>query len=115
MKFGFVILLLAIFLPNVSEPSMHGSHTTYKKNELFKAQNTIAWSTPSGVRGFFYKSGLAVDADGAFRAYHLTDRLGLDSLCHAGHTGSWWALVTDNGKASGRPVVQRKSDPASGY
>src|SRR5712664_1570845 len=115
MKFGMVILLLSIFLPNVSEPSIHRSHTTCKKNELFKARNTIAWSTPSGVRGFFYKSGLAVDADGAFRAYHPSDRLGLDSLGHAGHRGNWWALVTDSGKTSGRPFVQRKSDPAPGY
>lgn len=115
MKFGLVILLLAIFLPTVSEPSMHGSHSTCKKNALFKARNTIAWSTPSGPRGFFYKSGLAVDADGAFRAYHPTDRLGLDSLGHAGHRGNWWALVTDNGKTSGRPVLQRKWDPAPGY
>src|SRR6266850_6251759 len=103
MKFGLVILLLLILLPNVSEPTMPGSHTTCKKNELFKAQNTIAWSTPSRVRGFFYKSGWAVDADGAFRAYHPTDRLGLDSLGHAGHRGNWWALVTDNGKTDGRP------------
>src|SRR5882762_2201728 len=115
MKFGLVILLLAIFLPNISEPLRHGSPATCKKDELFKARNTIAWSAPFGVRGFFYKSGLAVDTDGAFRAYHPTDRLGLDSLGHAGHRGNWWALVTDNGKTSGRPVVQRKADPAPGF
>jgi len=58
---------------------------------------------------------MAIDADGAFRAYHPDDRHGLDSLAHAGHPGDWWALVTDNGKSSGRPVVQGKSDPAPGY
>ena len=79
------------------------------------AQNVVAWSTPSNAQGFFYKSGLAIDADGAFRAYHPDDRLGLDSLAHAGHQGNWWALVTDTGKPGGRPVVQRKSDPAPGY
>lgn len=112
---GLVILLIALFLPNALEPSMPGSPAACKKSELFKTQNTVAWATPSRVRGFFYKSGMAIDADGAFRAYHPNDRLGLDSLAHAGHNGNWWALVTENGKTSGRPIVQRKSDPAPGY
>jgi hypothetical protein len=115
MKFGLVTLLLVFFLQNVSQPSTSGSRATCKKSKLFKAQHIVAWSAPSRARGFFYKSGLAIDADGAFRAYHRNDRLGLDSLAHAGHRGDWWALVTDNGKASGRPVVQGKSDPAPGY
>src|SRR5216683_5245600 len=115
MKFGVMTILIAFFLSSASEPSASGSRATCKKNKLFKAQQIVAWSTPSRVRGFFYKSGLAVDADGAFRAYHPSDRLGLDSLGHAGHRGNWWALVTDSGKTSGRPFVQRKSDPAPGY
>ena len=49
-----------------------------------------------------------------FRACHPRDRLGLDSLVHAGRRGNWWALVTD-GKPSGHPVVQGRSDPAPGY
>jgi len=84
------------------------------KTQLFTVQDTVFWSTPSGVSAFFYTSGLAIDADGAFRAYHPDD-LGLDSLAHAGHPGSWWALVTDNGSPSGRPVVQGSSDPAPGF
>jgi len=115
MKFRLAIFLIAILLPGVSEPSSRNSRGTCKKRKLFTAQNIVAWSAPSRVRTFFYKSGLAIDADGAFRAYHPNDRLGLDSLNHAGHPGNWWALVTDNGKKSGRPVVQGKSDPAPGY
>jgi len=115
MKFGLMTIVIAFFLSSVSEPSASSSRATCKKNKLFKAQQIVAWSTPSRVRGFFYKSILAIDADGAFRAYHPSDRLGLDSLAHAGHRGDWWALVTDNGKTSGRPVVQGKSDPAPGY
>lgn len=42
-------------------------------------------------------------------------RVGLDSLSHAGHDGQWWALVTENEKPSGRPVVQLESDPAPGF
>jgi hypothetical protein len=58
---------------------------------------------------------MAVDADGAFRAYHPNNRIGLDSIEHAGHPGNWWALATDTGSPSGRPVVQGKDDPAPGY
>lgn len=115
MNFGLVMLLFAAFLPFVSEPSTPSSRATCNKHKLFTAQNIVVWSTPPHAKSFFYKSGLAIDADGAFRAYHPNDRAGLDSLAHAGHRGNWWALVTDNGKTSGRPVLQGKSDPAPGY
>jgi hypothetical protein len=36
-------------------------------------------------------------------------------LNHAGHEGNWWALVTDNEKRTGHPVVQLPSDPAPGF
>ena len=58
---------------------------------------------------------MAIDADGAYRAYHPNNRLGLDSIEHGGQPGNWWALATDTGKPSGRPVIQRESDPAPGY
>lgn len=64
---------------------------------------------------FVYRAGLAVDADGAYRAYHPDNRLGFDSIEHAGHPGNWWALATDTGTPKGRPVVQGKDDPAPGY
>ena len=75
----------------------------------------MVWSTAVRGHAIFYKSGLAVDADGAFRAYHPSDRPGLDSLAHAGHPGNWWALVTDNDKRNGRPILQGQSDPAPGF
>jgi Fungal chitosanase of glycosyl hydrolase group 75 len=58
---------------------------------------------------------MAVDADGAYRAYHPNDRMGLDSIKHAGHPGDWWALATDTGSPKGRPVLQGKNDPAPGF
>ena len=88
---------------------------TCEKIKLFKAHGVVVWSTPNRSLGIFYKSSLAIDADGAFRAYHPVDRLGLDSLAHAGHRGNWWALVTDNEEKSGRPILQGDSDPAPGY
>ena len=60
---------------------------------------------------FFYESGLMIDADGAYRAYHPDNRSGLDYLGNAGRPGDWWALVTKNG----RPVIQSASDPAPGF
>ena len=69
----------------------------------------------SRIDAVVFKSGMAIDADGAFRAYHPDNRLGLDSIEHAGHPGDWWAIATDTGKPSGRPVLQGKGDPAPGY
>jgi hypothetical protein len=114
-KLGLAIGLLATLFPITPLVSGPAPHTTCKKIKLFTAQNIVAWSAPSAVGGFFYKSGIAIDADGAARAYHPNDRLGLDSLAHAGHRGNWWALVTDNEKTSGTPVVQGAADPAPGY
>jgi hypothetical protein len=106
---------LAILFPTIEIASGPASRTICKKTKLFTAQNIVAWSAPPAGGGFFYKSGLAIDADGAPRAYHPNDRLGLDSLAHAGHRGNWWALVTDNEKKSGSPVVQGTADPAPGF
>ena len=115
MKSTLGILLFAVLLPNATVTSTRRSTSTCEKNKLFKAHGVDVWSTPNRPLGIFYKSGLAIDADGAFRAYHPVDRLGLDSLAHAGHPGNWWALVTDNEQKNGRPVVQGNSDPAPGY
>ena len=64
---------------------------------------------------FFYQAGFMIDADGAYHAYHPDGKSGLDYLGNAGRPGNWWALVTDNGKPSGSPVIQKKSDPAPGF
>jgi hypothetical protein len=87
MKYGLAILLLWIFLPGVPHVSRLLSHETSQRSKLFTARNVDARSSPSGSRAFFHKSGLAVDAYGAFRTYHPNDRLGLDSLSHAGRKG----------------------------
>lgn len=65
-------------------------------------------------RAVFYTAGMAIDADGAYRAYHPGNK-GLDFLANGGKPGNWWALVTDNGKPSGNPVVQGSDDPAPGF
>jgi hypothetical protein len=110
-----LIFLSATLIPNFQMAPGNAARPLCTKSKLFTAQNTVAWSDPSVAGVFFYESGLAIDADGSPRAYHPIDRIGLDSLSHAGHRGNWWALVTDNEKTSGTPVVQRATDPAPGY
>jgi hypothetical protein len=57
---------------------------------------------------------LAVSADGAPDAYHPKG-IGSDYNRNAGRPGNWWALVTDNGRRNGKPIVQTASDPNPGY
>jgi hypothetical protein len=59
----------------------------------------------AGSRAIFYRSGMAIDADGAPNAYHPAD-IGIDALVHGGRPGDWWALVTENGE----PIVQRRGE-----
>lgn len=67
-----------------------------------------------GERGLLFIAGLAIDVDGAPNAYHPQD-LGLAHIDNAGKPGNWWALVTDNGRPDGNPVLQEQSDPFPGY
>jgi len=110
--------LLALVMPSSSSQTSTLPHSSQhsRKVKLFRHHSTIAWSCgSSSVDAFVYKAGMAIDADGAFRAYHPDNRLGLDTIEHAGSPGNWWALATDTGKTSGHPVVQRSDDPAPGY
>jgi hypothetical protein len=59
----------------------------------------------AGSNAIFYRSGMAIDADGAPNAYYPDD-LGIDALVHAGRPGEWWALVTENGE----PILQKEGE-----
>jgi Fungal chitosanase of glycosyl hydrolase group 75 len=97
-----------------SEPSPTSQNPP--RTRLFRHHSTIVWlCSSSEVQAFVYQSGFAVDADGAYRAYHPNNRLGLDSIEHAGRPGDWWALATNTGNPNGRPVIQGKDDPAPKY
>jgi Fungal chitosanase of glycosyl hydrolase group 75 len=63
---------------------------------------------------FFYRAGMTIDADGAYHAYHPKD-IGLDWLANAGEPGNWYGVVTDTGRADGKPIIQKSGDPAPGY
>jgi hypothetical protein len=64
-----------------------------------------------GSSGFFYESGMTIDADGAPNAYH-PDNSGLDDLANAGSPGNWQGLAKD---ADGEPFIQGAGDPFPGY
>jgi Fungal chitosanase of glycosyl hydrolase group 75 len=66
----------------------------------------------AGENAVFFSAGMAIDADGAPRAFHRKSSRGLDDLANAGEPGNWWALVTD---AGGEPLVQGAHDPAPGF
>ncbi len=59
-----------------------------------------------------WRSGMAVDADGAPEAYHPESRRGLDALANAGAPGHWWGIACD---PSGVPFIQDAGDPAPGF
>ena len=64
---------------------------------------------------FFFKAGMAIDADGAPNAYH-PQNIGLDDLKNAGYPPKPgqqpWGIVTN---AAGNPVIQGSGDPFPGY
>jgi hypothetical protein len=65
---------------------------------------------------FRFTAGMAIDADGAPNAYHPEDiEAALDYLRNAGKPGNWWALVTDNDKPTGNPIIQGSRDLFPGY
>lgn len=115
MKLAIGFALAVVLLPIAARTSRADSASACQKTRLFRSHGVVVWTSPHDSHAIFYKSGFAVDADGAFEAYHPKSAYGLDSLAHAGHRGDWWALVTTNGKKSGRPVIQSQFDPAPGY
>jgi hypothetical protein len=68
------------------------------------------WQLGAGP-AFFFRTGLAIDADGAPNAYNADDT-GLDSLFNAGQPGQWDGIVQDE---DGNPFVQGPDDPFPGY
>jgi Fungal chitosanase of glycosyl hydrolase group 75 len=80
----------------------------YRLGELRK--QAPVWQLGGGP-AFFFKSGLAVDADGAPNAYNADDT-GLDHLYNAGQPGQWNGIVQDE---DGNPLVQGPDDPFPGF
>jgi Fungal chitosanase of glycosyl hydrolase group 75 len=116
MRISFLIVFAVALSILPSRSQLSPSPENSQRTRLFRHHSTTAWSCGSrDVQAFVYQSGMAVDADGAYRAYNPDNRLGLDSIENAGHPGNWWALATDTGNPNGRPVIQGRDDPAPGY
>jgi len=115
VRTGWGILCFALVFGDVGAAGGRPPAVHCGKTKLFREHRVTAWSTSGHSRAMIYKSGFAIDADGAAQAYHPDDAPGLDALKHAGHPGNWWALVTDNQKRGGRPILQGEGDPAPGF
>lgn len=87
--------------------------TCSPRTKLFKIGERDVWRI-SGETAFFFKSYMTIDADGAPNAYHPNNE-GIDFLNNAGRPGNWWALVTDNGRSNGNPIIQKATDPFPGF
>lgn len=103
---------LSLFLVSASVVAALLPAQGAEKTHLITIGGVPVWKAKGAV---FYVSGMAVDADGAPKAYHPTSSAALDFLANAGRPGNWWALVTSNGKPSGTPVIQTAADPAPGF
>jgi hypothetical protein len=95
------------------EKSIVGDSELCEKQEVLSVGEVSIWGL-SKDSTFFYEAGMAIDADGAPKAYHPED-IGLDSLSNAGQPGNWVGIITDNEHEGGNPTIQRPDDPAPGY
>lgn len=103
-KTAIILVLLSVLSLNmVTEKS--GEYVLVQIGKVNVFHDTLA-------KVLHYESGLMIDADGSPFAYHPVSDSGRDALANAGRKGNWWGIVTD---ASGKPIVQSKSDPAPGY
>lgn len=80
------------------------------RNVLTTVEGTTLY-TLTGRNGYFFSSGMTIDADGSPHAYNPSNT-GLDYLANAGSPGNWWGIATD---ANGNPYIQRSTDPVPGY
>lgn len=88
---------------------------TLTRNLMDKVEYSNIYNLLEDSSAFFFSGKMAINADGAYKAYHRNNTPGLDYLGNAGEPGNWWAIVTDNGKTSGNPLIQKTTDPAPGF
>lgn len=78
------------------------------------AQGKVPIWRLKGKPGYFFAAGMAISAHGAPNVYDPQDKKGLDRLAKAGRQGNWWSIATDNGKPTGKPLLQ-KTGPYKGF
>ena len=119
-NYGSQLDLNRVYKPGERKPSYtcksqakSGTGACNKVKRL-KIGKTTLWSL-AGESAIFFKAGMAIDADGAPRAYHPDRKKGLDFLGNAGRPGNWWGIATDNHRKDGNPIVQGPDNPAPGF
>jgi hypothetical protein len=79
---------------------------------VFTIGGKMVFTLP-GSPALFFRSGMTIDADGAYHAYHPDNVSGLDNLQNAkDKNGNFVGVVLG---ANGKPVVQKAGDPAPGF
>lgn len=98
-------------------PALGKPHDAAQQKEQLTTVGGVNVYTTQPFPAVIYRHGLEVDSDGSPYSYHPKpdDGEGLDYLADAGHPGNWWGIVTDNGSASGSPVIQTSREPAPGF
>ncbi|MFT3770742.1 MAG: hypothetical protein QM820_35410 [Minicystis sp.] len=99
--------------PAPSAAPAHGPPSC-PKELITEVVGTPVWRLPNST-AFGFRTGMKIHAAGAPMAYHPDDSKAIDDLAKAGRPGQWTGLVTDNGKPSGKPLIQGRGDPAPGY
>lgn len=87
---------------------MNGTQTKV----IGKVADVTIYEVAGDPKSFLYKSGLAINADGAPNAYGPADTEPLDYLANAGGPGNWWGIATD---PTGKPHVQKIYHKQPGY
>lgn len=100
----------ASFAASPSPLTSDETDTSMAKTLLTTIETCKVWKlTTSGT--LVFQAKMAIDADGSPHAYHPQYK-GLDTLAHAGKSGHWYGIVTDE---AGKPIIQKSTDPAPGY
>lgn len=102
VKLALALIVLAYVAPGSPQAPSLPSPVASRKAKLFGHHSTIVWSCGSSdVNALVYRAGLAVDADGAFRAYNPDnpwDSIPSNTLAIRATGGPW--LLTP-----GKPAV----------
>jgi hypothetical protein len=79
---------------------------------VFTIGGKMVFTLP-GSNALFFRSGMTIDADGAYHAYHPDNVSGLDNLQNAkDKNGNFVGVLLGS---AGKPVVQKAGDPAPGF
>lgn len=93
--------------------AIHG--VVHDEDDVIDHIGGVAIFETRGGRAIYFKTGMTIDADGAYRAYKIRNQ-GLDfddnGKDPCAHNGRWIGVVVDS---SGRPIPQGANHPRPGF